>query len=518
MTGFTPDAPVLHEIKNHSEELAKAEAGVAAFAAKRNNRWYPKFHIASNGGWINDPNGLCFYKGRWHVFYQLHPYGTQWGPMHWGHVSSTDMVNWKREPIMFAPSLEEEKDGVFSGSAVIGDDGKLRFYYTGHRWANGKDNTGGDWQVQMLAEPDNDELTSATKRGMVIDCPTDKVNQHYRDPKVWKTGDKWYMTFGVSSAEKRGQMWLFSSDDMVKWTYEQVLFEHPDPDVFMLECPDFFPIKDVEGNEKWVIGFSAMGAQPSGFMNRNVNNAGYMIGTWTPGEQFKPETEFRLWDCGHNYYAPQSFNDGKRQIVYGWMSPFVEPIPMQDDGWCGNLTLPREITLGADGDLHTAPVAEMDGLRENTTDFGAISLGVNGEQTIADDAEAVEIEMTIDLNASTAERAGLKIHATEDGAYTYVAFDDQIGRVVIDRQAAAQGDRGYRTAPLSAEELASGELKLRVFVDRGCVEVYVNDGRQAMSSFSYASEGPRAIKLVAESGTLKVKSLVLHHMKSIGLE
>ena len=200
------------------------------------------------------------------------------------------------------------------------------------------------------------------------------------------------------------------------------------------------------------------------------------------------------------------------------MSPFVEPIPMQDDGWCGNLTLPREITLGADGDLHTAPVVEMEGLRENTTDFGAISLDVNGEQTIADDAEAVEIEMTIDLNASTAERAGLKIHATEDGSYTYVAFDDQIGRVVIDRQAAAQGDRGYRTAPLSAEELASGELKLRVFVDRGCVEVYVNDGRQAMSSFSYASEGPRAIKLVAESGTLEVKSLKLHTMKSIGLE
>lgn len=81
----------------------------------------------------------------------------------------------------------------------------------------------------------------------------------------------------------------------------------------MLECPDFFPIHDPQGNEKWVIGFSAMGAKPNGFMNRNVNNAGYMIGTWTPGEQFKPETEFRLWDCGHNYYAPQSFNDGKRR-------------------------------------------------------------------------------------------------------------------------------------------------------------------------------------------------------------
>ena len=475
-------------------------------------------HFEPFARWMNDPNGLCFYKGRWHVFYQLHPYGTQWGPMHWGHVSSTDMLSWKREPIMFAPSLEQEKDGVFSGSAVIDDNGDLRFYYTGHRWANGHDNTGGDWQVQMTALPDNDELTSATKQGMIIDCPTDKVDHHYRDPKVWKTGDTWYMTFGVSSADKRGQMWLFSSKDMVRWEYERVLFQHPDPDVFMLECPDFFPIKDKDGNEKWVIGFSAMGSKPSGFMNRNVSNAGYMIGTWEPGGEFKPETEFRLWDCGHNYYAPQSFNVEGRQIVYGWMSPFVQPIPMEDDGWCGQLTLPREITLGDDGDVVTAPVAEMEGLREDTLDHGSITLDMDGEQIIADDAEAVEIEMTIDLAASTAERAGLKIHATEDGAYTYVAYDDQIGRVVVDRQAMANGDRGYRAAPLTDAELASGKLDLRVFVDRGSVEVYVNGGHQVLSSYSYASEGPRAIKLVAESGSLKVDSLKLHHMKSIGLE
>ena len=153
-------------------------------------------------------------------------------------------------------------------------------------------------------------------------------------------------------------------------------------------------------------------------MNRNVSNAGYMIGTWEPGGEFKPETEFRLWDCGHNYYAPQSFNVDGRQIVYGWMSPFVQPIPMEDDGWCGQLTLPREITLGDDGDVVTAPVAEMEGLREDTLDHGSITLDMDGEQIIADDAEAVEIEMTIDLAASTAERAGLKIHATEDGAYT----------------------------------------------------------------------------------------------------
>ena len=512
-------APTLTPIADHDEALAKAEAGVAALATNRNNRWYPKFHIASDGGWINDPNGLCFYKGRWHVFYQLHPYGTEWGPMHWGHVSSTDMVTWQREPIAFAPSLEQEKDGIFSGSAIVGDDGRLRFYYTGHRWFNGRDNSGPDWQVQMMAVPDDDDLRHETKLGMIIDCPLDKVNHHFRDPKVWKTGDVWYMTFGVSSADKRGQMWLYTSQDMMRWTFVCVLFEHPDPDVFMLECPDFFPIRSANGTEKWGIGFSAMGAKSRGFMNRNPNNAGYMIGSWTPGEAFKPETEFRLWDCGHNFYAPQSFTapDG-RQIMYGWMSPFTQPIPMQADGWCGNLTLPREITLGTDGDLHTAPVAEIQELRADTVDYGAISLGTNESRIIADDAEAVEIEMTIDLAHSTAERTGLRVHATPDGAFTSIAYDDQIGRVVIDRGAAAQGDRGYRTAPLSTEELASGELRLRIFVDRGCVEVYVNGGHQVLSSYSYPSNGPRAIIAVAESGTLTVKDLTLHHLNTIGLE
>lgn len=518
MKNFTPEQPVLHPIKDHKAELNRAEEAASKLAESRNNRWYPHFHIASNGGWINDPNGLCYYKGRWHVFYQLHPYSTKWGPMHWGHVSSADMLTWRREPIAFAPSLEEERDGVFSGSAVITDDSNLRFYYTGHRWKYGRDVLGGDWQVQMLAEPDNDELTSITKRGMIIDCPLDEVDQHYRDPKVWKTDDKWYMTFGVSTKNHRGQMWLLESNDMDHWTYDCVLFEHPDPNVFMLECPDFFPIQDPHGNEKWVIGFSAMGSKPSGYMNRNVNNAGYMIGSWTPGESFIPETEFRLWDWGHNYYAPQSFNDGKRQIVYGWMSPFVEPIPMQDDGWCGNLTLPREITLGSDGDLHTTPVSELEGLRQDKTERNDFTLAPNETVRLADNAQATEIELSIDLESTTAERVGLKVHATVDGTYTYIAYDQQTQRIVIDRQAAYAGDRGYRAAPVSDEELAAGKLDLRVYVDRGCVEVYSNNGRQAMSSYSYAGEGKRAIELVSESGKTHITSVHLYNLASIGLE
>ena len=419
---------------------------------------------------------------------------------------------------MFAPSLEQDRDGVFSGSAVVGDDGRLRLYYTGHRWTNGVDDSDGQWQVQMLAEPDDDTLTSATKRGMVVDCPRQAVDSHFRDPKVFKAGGVWWMVFGVCSAARRGQMWLYRSDDMVTWRFERVLFQHPDPDVWMLECPDFFPLRDADGRERWVIGFSAMGARPRGFVNRNENNAGYLIGSWEPGGEFRPETEYRPWDCGHNFYAPQSFTapDG-RQVMYGWMSPFSEPAPMQEDGWCGNLTLPRQVTLDAAGRLVTPPVAEMAGLREDTCDAGAFRVAADATRTVADDAEALEVELRIDLDSSAAERASLRVHATDDGAFTAIAYDAQIGGVVVDRSAGpSHGPHGYRAAVLDADEL-SGTLDLRVFLDRGCVEVYVNGGRHVLSDYSYPGPGRRAVRLVAEGGDLAVSSLATHRLRSIGL-
>lgn len=509
--------PILTPITDHDAALARAEEGIAELAKQRNNRWYPMFHIASNGGWINDPNGLCYVNNRWHVFYQLHPFGTQWGPMHWGHVSSSDLVQWRREPVALAPSLEQEKHGVFSGSAAIDDEGNVKIYYTGHRWANNRDNTGGDWQVQMLAEPNDEELTSFTKRGMIIDCPTDQVDHHFRDPKVWKTGDTWYLIIGVSSVDHRGQIWMYTSKDMVHWQFERVLFEHPDPSVFMLECPDFFPLTHANGEEKWVLGFSAMGAQPCGFMNRNLHNAGYLIGSWHPGEAFTPETTFKLWDNGHNFYAPQSFHAQNRQLMFGWMSPFVEPIGMDNDGWCGNLTLPREITLDGNNELRIMPAHEIEALRTTQNNYDEISVGTNEESVIIADAQAAEIILSIDLTATTAERSGLHVHATNDGHYTAIVYDVQTHSVIIDRQNVAYGDKGYRAIPLSARELQSGILRLRVFIDRGCVEVYINDGAHVMSSYSLPGEGERAVRLVAESGMMRVRDVQIYELTDIGL-
>ncbi|RBP99076.1 glycoside hydrolase family 32 protein [Bifidobacterium xylocopae] len=474
---------------DQSEQLAKATAGVAAFAAKRNDRWYPLDHIASDGGWINDPNGLCYFKGRYHAFYQLHPYGTQWGPMHWGHVSSADLVTWRREPLAMAPSFEAEKDGVFSGSAVVSDDGKLVIYYTGHRWRNGVNEDEGNLQEQCMAV--SDDGVHFEKKGVVVPCPDDRI-LHFRDPKVWKQGDEWRMVFGVSTPEHKGEIWMYRSDDMVNWTFDRPIYRHPDPDVFMLECPDMFPLGD-----KWVICYSAMGLEPKGFQARNHNNAGYVIGSWEPGGDFHQETDFHLWDDGHNYYAPQTFQapDGRR-LVFGWMAPFTQPIPMEDDGWCGQFTLPREVTLAEDH-LRTRPIREFAELDKDKRDFGPIELGVNESRDLVSDALTADIQMDIDLSSSQAERIGLELHRTPNGDHTLVCYDDQLERVVIDRHCNTYGDRGYRTAPV---DKSAGSLKLRIIVDRGSIEVYVNDGLEVMSSYSFPADGPRAIRLITESG------------------
>ena len=167
------------------EQLERAEAGVAKLLEGRSDRWYPLFHIAAKAGWINDPNGLSYFNGRYHVYFQHHPFGTQWGPMHWGHVSSEDMVTWRREPIAMAPSIEADRDGVFSGSAVVSDDNQLVAYYTGHRWRNGVNEDEGNLQVQCMAV--SDDGITFEKTGVIVECPEGLL--HFRDPKVWRMGD-----------------------------------------------------------------------------------------------------------------------------------------------------------------------------------------------------------------------------------------------------------------------------------------------------------------------------------------
>lgn len=493
--------------------LAEAEEAVERLLLTRQDRWYPVFHIAPKAGWLNDPNGLTYFKDRYQVYFQHHPYSTVWGPMHWGHVSSEDMVTWKREPIAFAPSVEEDRDGVFSGSAVVGDDGETLYaYYTGHRWRNGVNEDEGNLQVQMMATS-KDGVTFHDKK-MIVDSPPGLL--HFRDPKVWKMGETWYMVFGASSAESRGQVWLYTSADMEEWSFDRVLFEDPDEDVFMLECPDFFPLGD-----HWVLQYGPMGSKPKGYVSRNAFGSGYVVGNWTAGGNFEPITDYRMADWGHNYYAPQTFEtpDGRR-VVFGWMGAFTLPLASQEeDGWSGQLTVPRSLRLDENLRLVSKPLEELSSLRSETIDFGSFEVATNETFTLSEDVGPVEIEAEFDLDATTSERIGFLTHKTPTGEHTLIGYDDLAGTVFIDRRLAGNGDKGYRAVDISdmaAGAVEAGEpLKLRVFIDNGSVEVFVNDGREVASSLIFPADGARALQLAAESGSIKVNSLKLHTLNTI---
>lgn len=397
----------------HAEALARAERGLRELAAARRDRWYPAFHIASDGGWINDPNGLSYFGGRWHVFYQLHPFGPQWGPMHWGHVSSADLVTWRREPVALAPSLEVERAGVYSESAVVGDDGRLRLFYTAHRWRNGRDEADGNQEVQCAAC--STDGTRFEKLGVVVDNPDDL--RDFRDPKVLRRDGRWYMVVGRRSPDRRGEIVLYASDDLDRWSWAGVLYRHPDPRVYMIECPDLFCLRAPGGDERWVLFLSAMrsqapadGADGASKGEKNdegaaahdhVDTSGYLVGTWQPGEPFRPEGPARPLDRGGSLYAPQTMEapDGRRLMV-GWMRP-DGALDVQDDNWCGQLSVPRELALGDNGTLRSVLARELAALRGPARELGPLALGAEEALTLTDDARTAEVALSAPLGAAT---------------------------------------------------------------------------------------------------------------------
>ncbi|MCZ9309832.1 glycoside hydrolase family 32 protein [Corynebacterium uberis] len=470
----------------HAQRLAAAQEGNRRGVEKRNDRWYPRHHIAAPAGWINDPNGLCHFQGRYHVYFQHHPFSDHWGPMHWGHVSSTDMVTWRREPIALAPSLEEDRDGVFSGSAIERSDGTLAVFYTGHRWRNGVNEDDGNLQVQCLAT--STDGVTFDKRGVVVDCP--EGLKHFRDPKVFAHDGRYYMVFGACSADNRGQVWMYVSDDptLERWEFDRVVYQDPNPDVFMLECPDMFPLGD-----HWVIAYCPMGLAPRGHDFRNDHTSGYIVGDWQPGQDFRPLGDFQPSDAGHNFYAPQTFRapDGRR-IQYAWMGSFTHESGPQlgGDGWTGQLTVPRELTLDPDTlRLVAQPIAELTPTRTPVT----LPLA---------DAPVADLTCTLQIAGGSAQRAGLTIA----GAYLY--YDAQTSTLGLDLRTTGAGERGYRALDVADLVEREGCLRLRVIIDHGSIEVYLPDGR-SLTSCVFPADGPRPIDFLSEGGEMELADVEL---------
>jgi len=461
--------------------IADAEQELKVKRDALNLRWYPRYHLAARAGWMNDPNGLVWFDGWYHAFYQHHPYSTQWGPMHWGHARSQDLVHWAHLSVAIAPEGPEDKDGCFSGSAVVDGD-TLALIYTGHKFHGDSDNEDNLYQVQCLAT--SHDGIHFERQGIVVDTPPGV--HHFRDPKVWREGESWYMIVGARLGET-GQVRLYRSADLRQWQGGGILDEAEAGMGFMWECPDFFTLGD-----KRVLMFSPQGMTAHGFKNRNLFQSGYLLGEWQPGQPFVRSGEFVELDHGHDFYAPQSFltPDGRR-IVIGWLDMWESPLPEQQDGWAGMLSLPRELRLSTDNRLQMRPAKEVESLRQGWYPWPVSTLN-NQQISVVENAEAMEVVLNWKTADSTAEQYGLRLG---DGLRVYV--DAQMQRLVLERHYPQHGLCGTRSVPLTLDR----DLTLRLFIDSSSVEVFVNDGEACLSSRIYPDAGQRELCLFAWSGS-----------------
>lgn len=454
--------------------LQQAQDAVQLAAQKMNQRYRLGYHIMAPAQWINDPNGLIQYKGEYHAFYQHHPYDESWGPMHWGHVKSKDLVHWEHLPIALTPGNDYDKDGCFSGSAVD-DNGQLTLIYTGHIYIDKKADT--FYQTQNIAiSQDGVNFTKVVENAVIPEPPADS-SHHFRDPKVWKHENNWYMILGNSTKDMVGRVILYRSTDLRQWDYIGVLAQSDGSLGFMWECPDFF---ELDG--KHILLFSPQGMEKQGDLYNNLFQTGYLVGDYQyDTNHFTQTSSFTELDNGHDFYAVQTFLDEQgRRIAIGWMDMWESNMPTKADGWCGALTLPRVLTLSEDHKLLMNPVEELKTLRN--AEYPALrNQTITTNYLVPTNEALLEIKAVFDLRNEQA--VCLKIRGIREEE-TVLTYDYTTKKLILDCSKSGKTEDGIRTATLHVEH----ELTLQLFIDRSSIEVFANHGLATMTSRIYPTE------------------------------
>lgn len=424
--------------------------------AEINQRYRLHYHVSAPVGWINDPNGFSVYKGEYHLFYQFYPYDTVWGPMHWGHVVSPDLVNWQ----WLRTALLPEEEYCFSGSAVVDND-TLVLMYTAH--IEDEDEDGFD-QTQYLAFSDDGERFTKYEGNPVIPRP-ENGSPHFRDPKTWKHGDYWYTVIGARTIDDRGTVLLYRSPDLFDWEFLTDLGESDGTMGFMWECPDFFELAG-----KYVLLLSPEGVEPppGGIYRSHIT--GYIIGSFNyTTYEFIPEVEFQELDYGHDFYAAQTTErDGKRYVV-GWFNMWGVDHPENVDGWAGALTLIRELQLYGNR-LLMKPVDDQVTLRQGSTN---VTLQTNyGLSFDATGEMIVEGDLVQDIVLELTGNAG--------GQQVWLRWNSVTKIVSVDR---GNGDvRQVDWTPI-------GSTSWRIFLDASTLELFCGEGEVVFSSRVYPDGG-----------------------------
>ncbi|WP_209124138.1 glycoside hydrolase family 32 protein [Alkalihalobacillus sp. BA299] len=484
-------------MKRHEQAIEKATKSINQAKDKvSKNYWRLNYHVASPAYWINDPNGFIFYKGEYHLFYQHHPFTSQWGPMHWGHVKSKDLTFWEHLPVALAPSEEYDKDGCFSGSAIE-KDGKLYLMYTGHKWTGENHDTDLE-QVQCLAvSEDGVSFKKIASNPVIKGAPEGDIHPHHiRDPKVWKHGDYYYCVIGNKTKEEVGQVLLYRSEDLLEWEFLNIVAKGGGNFGFMWECPDLFHL---DGHD--ILMMSPQGMVSEGHLYQNLHQSGYVLGKLDYESGKLDHGSFRLLDYGFDFYAPQStIDDQGRRVMVAWMAMWESEMPEQEFDWAGAMTLPRQLFI-EDGQIISKPMPEVEKLRNNLTQFENV---IFDGKRVFEGVSGYCLELDIVIDAKEATQFGLRLRVNDESKEeTVLSYDCNESFLTLDRNKSGKGLKGIRKAPV---ELKDNQLHLRVFLDKSSIEIFINGGEKVMTSRIYPSESSTGIEFFAK-GPISINSL-----------
>ena len=473
------------------------------FDTSNREKFRPTYHFSPLYGWMNDPNGMVYKDGEYHLFYQYNPYGSKWGNMSWGHAISKDLVNWQHLPVAIAP---DALGTIFSGSAVVDTDNTAGFG-AGAIIAIYTQNS--DRQVQSIAySTDNGRTFTCYENNPVLTSDA----RDFRDPKVLchKETRRWIMILAVGQ-----EMQIFSSPNLKDWTYESSFGEGQGAHGGVWECPDLFELP-VEGTneKKWVL---LCNLNPGGPFGGSATQ--YFVGTFN-GKEFVNESPSKTkWmDWGKDHYATVTWSDApdNRRIAIAWMSNWQYANDVPTSQYRSPNSVPRDLglfTVGGETYLQSAPSPELQKLRDISKKR---SFRVNGTRTVKEmipvNEGAYEIELSIkNLHADV---IGFRLY-NDKGEEVDMQYDMKENRFSMDRR--KSGDVGFNenfpALTWTAVESGKNELKLHLFVDKSSVEAFGDGGRFAMTNQVFPSEPYNHIDFYSKGGAYKVDSFIVYRLK-----
>jgi len=474
------------------------ETNEIVFKESNNEKFRPIYHFTPEEAWMNDPNGMFYLDGEYHLFYQFYPDSTVWGPMHWGHAISKDLTNWEHLPV----ALEPDSLGyIFSGSAVVDaknssglgtlDNPPIVAIFTYHD-PKGEREGRLDFQTQGIAYSlDKGRTWTKYDKNPVLKNPSIK---DFRDPKVQLFKDEKGEEFWMMVLAVKDHIEFYKSPDLINWSKSSEFGRTIGAHGGVWECPDLIPLKTESGKTKYVLLVSI---NPGGPQKGSATQ--YFIGDFKEGVFTPDDTMIRWLDYGPDNYAGVTWSnlplEQNRTLFIGWMSNWLYANQVPTVKWRSAMTIPRELSLfDIDGTylVKSAPTPELEKIRKEAFNIPDKESGLPG--------------LSVEIEASVSGEDSFKIKFSNELGEEFI-ITKEMGLISVDRSNAGISDFNQDFAMIHSAPMSWKTEKLRIFLDAHSVEVFINDGELVLTSILFPTSPWKKMEVSENLKNVKLFSL-----------